>query len=888
MRIPRPVPGATPAPAPAAPAAVLPSSAVGTSKNSFNFPGKEAKWLIRDYASRTGRTLLFTPNPSLDTIIELVSDKDAEFSDEEYLMGIETALNLHGIALEPVGDKFLRVVKWEEMGKFGTKTQFPPEGVDASEDRYPETGKFVSRVIELKHIRVNEAKPVIENFVRAGGQVQELGTDGDKFRVIDSADNVNRILEMIGYLDRPIVAIETNVIREIRFAKATAIKGTLDQIVTALKAEEAASKTSAATERQSGPPGTVTRPLPSGVTLPRAGRPITSPSATGGDGAVPAAQRGMFRGTPKIFADDRAKILIIIAHPDDIVSIDKLVASLDVKTTPDGVVVRVFRLQHALAEDAATLLNEFTAKDSGEEDGQPRVSASKDSPEGEKGAADQPPPSPRPRPKTSSTAGGETTSAVDGLDTSVLKIFPDKRMNALVVKALASNMDDIATLIASIDVEMSQVVIETVLVELNFEDSLETGVDWVQRAMRTVDSSGKPIVMFAGQGGGGSLPPADPLAMTSASSVPSAGAGISYYLTALDLNVDMVVRAVASDSRARIMSSPVIMTQDNKEAVLEATVKRYFFKGKKYAGEANGNPIYEDDVEQQDVGLTLTVTPRINNNGYVVMNIKQTIDAIAGTQTVNGDEWPIVSSRSMVSDIAVNSGDTVILGGLAQNSLTDTKSKIPLLGDIPFLGWFFRTTRQTKSRKEVVVFLTPRVITKPSEGEDEARNRKAYLDTQGVWRSDWSSSRLADPVSEKERKAVLQRGTETLEPPRHVLTRELAPLNERYGLKPEDEPAHAGAGEMEPPTGEEIVEPDVPAAVPEPATPAAPPAEAEIPPAAEVLVQALEAANTVSAETPPAAVAAPVEGAGAPPAVAPGAEEAPETVPAPTGARLVR
>jgi hypothetical protein len=210
------------------------------------------------------------------------------------------------------------------------------------------------------------------------------------------------------------------------------------------------------------------------------------------------------------------------------------------------------------------------------------------------------------------------------------------------------------------------------------------------------------------------------------------------------------------------------------------------------------------------------------------------------------------------------------------------------LGDIPFLGWFFRTTRQTKSRNEVVVFLTPRVITKPSEGEDEARNRKAYLDTQGVWRSDWSSSRLADPVSEKERKAVLQRGTETLEPPRHVLTRELAPLNERYGLKPEDEPAHAGAGEMEPPTGEEIVEPDVPAAVPEPATPAAPPAEAEIPPAAEVLVQALEAANTVSAETPPAAVAAPVEGAGAPPAVAPGAEEAPETVPAPTGARLVR
>lgn len=884
MRIPRPVPSATPVPAPAAGTA-SPMAVPDASPNSLNYQEASSDLVLLDYANRTKRTLLPAPNVPKATIT-LRSHPNANLSDQEYLSAIEQILNLNGIALEPVGEKFLRVVPSAELRKLATPTLFPPVEGTVEDDRYVEDGRFVSRMVELKYIDIDEAKTVIDGFVRTGAQMQTFERT-NSILVTDSADNVNRILEVIGYIDRPIIAREEPNIIQIRYAKAADIKTRLLEIVAEAQAQTSG-KSSAPAERQSGSPGTFTRPLPADVTLPRAGVRPGSPAARAGnttlDSVVQDAERGVIRGKVQIIADDRTNILIIITRPENMVFFDRVIKVLDIETAPD-VLVEVFRLEHAVAADVATLLNDLIGNEGKSEDSAPTTAAA----EGASASGDRSSQSlaefvQRRREAASASVTSETKTKVGKLDKENIKILADERTNALVIMASNSDMAAIRELITSVDIMLSQVVIETVLIELNFEDTLETGVDWVQRAMRTVDSSGKPVVTFAGQGGGGFLAPADPLGMTTVSSVPAAGAGISYYLTALDLNLDLVLRAAASDSRARIMSSPVIMTQDNKEAVLEATVKRYFFKGKKYAGEASGNPIYEDDVEQQDVGLTLKVTPRINNKGYVVLTVEQTIDAIAGTQVVNDDEWPIVSSRRMGSDIAVNSGDTVVLGGLAQNTVSDTKSKVPILGDIPFLGWFFRTTRKTKSRNEVVVFLTPRVVTGPADAEDEARNRKAYLDTAGVWRSDWSGSRLSDPISEKDRKALIERAKKTLLPPRHSLTRELAPLNEFYDLK--EEPAVPAV-------------PDVPAAtnaLPDvPAVPTAPEAAPDAPSSAEVpAVPAQPADAPVEApaealpETPaaPSEDAAPADAPAADPAEPPAADA--PAAEAPVGARLVR
>lgn len=789
VRFPRPVPGVAPAaPAATAPGTISPLAVPDASPNSLNFQEAATDLVLMEYAQRTKRTLLMTPNLPKPPIT-LRSNPASPLTDEEFLTAIEQILNLNGIALEPIGDKFLRVLASAELRKYAPKTSFPPEGVDISKDRYPENGSFVSRMVELKNIDIAEAKTVIDGFVRTGAQIQTFERS-NSILVTDSTDNVNRILEVLGYIDRPIIAREEPNVIQIQFAKAVDIKTRLLEIVAEAESQ-AGGKTSAPTERQSGAPGTLIRPLPAGVTLPRGAARAGTPAAANAtiESLVQDAERGVIRGKVQIIADERTNILIIITRPENMLFFNRIIKVLDIETAPD-VAVEVFRLEHALAKDVATLLNDLIGNEKKDDSSAARTPPP-GGPEGEKSQNLADFVQRRQAAVTSvASVDSATKTKVGKLDKENIKILADERSNALVIMASLSDMEAIRELITSVDIMLSQVLIETVLIGLNFEDSLETGVDWVQRALKTADSSGKPVLLFAGQGGGGSLTPADPLGMLSTPTVASEGAGLAYFLTALDLNLDVVLRAVASDSRARIMSAPVIMTQDNKEAVLEATVKRYFFKGKKYAGSGvEGGAVYEDDVEQQDVGLTLKVTPRINNKGYVVLTVEQTVDNIAGTQTVNGDEWPIVSSRKMGSDIAVNSGDTVVLGGLAENVITDTKSKIPILGDIPILGWLFRSTRKVKTRSEVVVFLTPRVLNNPADVEDEARNRKAYLDTEGVWRSDWSGSRLSDPISEKDRKLLLERGTHTLEIPRYPLTRELSPLNERYGLKPETVPA---------------------------------------------------------------------------------------------------
>jgi general secretion pathway protein D len=276
---------------------------------------------------------------------------------------------------------------------------------------------------------------------------------------------------------------------------------------------------------------------------------------------------------------------------------------------------------------------------------------------------------------------------------------------------------------------------------------------------------------FAGQGGGGSEVVQNPLAFTLTDNFGKQLGGVAYYATLFDLNVDMVVRASATDSRTRVLASPIILTQDNKDATIEATTQRYFYKGKKYVGTEAGNPVYEDDVEQKSVGLTVKVTPRINTNNFVVMKVEESIENISGEQVVNSQPWPIVSSRKLGADIAVQSGQTIVLGGLIENSGKKSRGKIPVLGDIPFLGWFFSSRNRSDSRSEVLVFMTPYVLDTPSAATAEAQRRKDSVNAAGMWQRGWSNSQLAEPTAEERRamaKSARQAASRTRERPAPV------------------------------------------------------------------------------------------------------------------------
>ena len=750
----------------------LPVIPYDESENALNFQDASADLVIMEYALRTGRTVIKDPKvPQVN--ITLRSTPDSPLTDEQYLKAIETVLNFNGIALEPEGDKFLRVLPFTDFVRATLTLELPGDG--GTNAPPPRPGSFVTKVVELKHIGVSEAQPVINGLIRQGSQIQTLERS-NSILITDSADNVARIERLLTYLDRPAVTLEEVIVRHIRNAKVSDIKARLEELVKATQGDEQQSSSKAATavqERTTGAPGVERRPLPPGVTYRTRNREETSAPAPTTEtiaSTLDEAARGIIRGKVTIVADERTNLLFLLTRPENMVFFDKMISELDIPTAPDNL-AEVIRLEHAVAKDVATLLNDWISKrKTSDDDAKPGTRRD----DGDKAET----PSPASRTRVAQSA--ETKARIGQLDGENISILADERINALLVTA--GNDSDMATLksiISAIDIQLAQVAIETVMIALSFDDSVSTGVDWVQRAMLNSKSDGGPAFAFADAGGGGTLAPRAATGLNGTSDLANlAGGGVTGWFTFFDWNLDLVLRAVKTDSRARLMSAPLIVTLDNKEAVLEATKRIYWSEGSTHY---TSSDYYSDNIKNEDVGIKLTVTPRINKSGYISLTIEQEIQDAEGTTAITSNdrtsEFPNLTTRKMGADVSVQSGQTVVLGGLTQNSVSKTQTKVPLLGDIPLLGWLFRSETDKQTRTELVVFITPRVLNTPEQIEDFTRGMKAGMDTDGVWDPTKSISRIADPVDQRTARQVLERGKKTVAPAQYPLTGFLTGLN---------------------------------------------------------------------------------------------------------------
>ncbi len=745
------------------------------SENALNFQDASADLVIMEYALRTGRTIIKDPKvPQVN--ITLRSNPDSPLSDEDYLKAIETALNFNGIALEPEGEKFLRVLPFTDFVRSTLTLELPGDGGTNAPPARP--GSFVTRVVQLKHIGIAEAQPLINGLIRQGSQIQTIER-ANAILITDSADNVDRIEKLLTFLDRPAVTLEEVIVRHIKNAKAADIKSRLDELVKATQGDEqSSSKQNAVQERTSGAPGVERRPLPPGVTFRGRPREEASPAAPTTEtiaSTLDEAARGIIRGKVTIVADERTNMLFILTRPENMVFFDKMIEELDIPTAPENL-AEVIRLEHAVAKDVATLLNDWISKrKTSDDDARPGVRRD----DGDKADAA----SPASRNRVSPTA--ETRARIGQLDSENISILADERSNALLVTA--GSEADLATLkniIAQVDIQLAQVAIETVMIALSFDDTVSTGIDWVQRAMLNSTGNGGPSYAFASAGGGGTITPRSAPGLTTTEGLSSiSGGGVTGWFTFFDWNLDLVVRAVKSDSRARLMSAPLIVTLDNKEAVLEATKRIYWSEGSTHY---TSSDYYSDNIKNEDVGIKLTVTPRINKSGFISLTINQEIQDAEGTTAITSNdrtsEFPNLTTRKMGADVSVQSGQTVVLGGLTQNSVSKTQSKVPILGDIPLLGWLFRSETDKQTRTELIVFITPRVLNTPMQIEDFTRGMKAGLDTDGVWDPTKSISRLADPIDERTARRVQERGRQTVAPPQYPLTGFLTGLNDETNL----------------------------------------------------------------------------------------------------------
>jgi len=733
-----------------------PTGDAEASAPKLQFDNSPSDMVLQAYARETSRTLLYAPDAPKASI-SLRSQ--TPLNRREYLLAIQTVLRMNNIALLPVGEKFLKVVPASAVLANAIPTGFQEPESGLLEDR----GEIVSQMIQLRYISIDEASKAIASFKRGEGQLQVFERT-NSILLTDRTENVNRMIEIIRFLDQPRPAREEVNVRTIRYAKAANVKQRLDEIV-----KESQNNTTGKATPQSnaaGAPGirSVSSPIPLPTPIPGV---VRAPAATPANNPIvealmAEAERGVIRGKVQILADERTNILIIITQPENMAFFERIINVLDIETTPD-VIVTVLRLEYADAEEVAKMLNDLIGNVKAE---QPKGTASAagagatTSATGEaKPAASTPLADFAERLRAPAAVGEPGKSKVGELSKDNIKLLSNKRTNAVIIMASKSDTAALREIITDMDIMLSQVLIETVVMEVKLNDNIKTGIDWLQQ-FRTSEKGNRPDWMnpfsYFGSGGGGSTPiPNGDLkafaaaTITNALSATSAAEGFLYYLGLGGIGVNAVIQASSEDSRTKILTSPVLLTQDNKEASIESTDLFYIFKGYTYTGTTTTQGTGLDrqsNVDQQNVGITVKITPRINQRGLVVLHVTETFqDAIPNAQTIDGTPWPSISTRKLSADVSVKSGETVILGGLVKSTKTKASNGIPLLKDIPFIGrYLFGSTSDTDTRTEVLVFLTPHVLDTAESMEAEARRRKNYLNSNETWTKDWSGSKLAD------------------------------------------------------------------------------------------------------------------------------------------------
>jgi general secretion pathway protein D len=286
--------------------------------------------------------------------------------------------------------------------------------------------------------------------------------------------------------------------------------------------------------------------------------------------------------------------------------------------------------------------------------------------------------------------------------TGPVQIVPDRRTNSLLIR---SNGADYATLRAAIeqlDVRPVQVLIEVLIAEIRRDRQAGLGVS---ANVKDRSVNGGPSVV------GGSL------------SGSSAGDLIVRALQVGGVRADVVLSALAADAAVSILSRPLIVTRNNQEARILVGSERPFVQ--LFRSLPTDAAVRDQVVQYRNVGTQLTIRPTINPDGYVSLAVLQEVSS-ATAETQFGA--PVISTREARTDVLVKDGRTVVLGGLVDQQRERTTSGVPVLKDIPGLGWLFRSTQQRRNATELFLFLTPHVLRTDEDLDDATRRLREQSD----------------------------------------------------------------------------------------------------------------------------------------------------------------
>ncbi len=650
----------------------------------FNLQDADLAELVNHISGLTGKRFIY--GAKVRSIKATVVSPEPVTLEEAY-QAFLSILDANGMTVVPHG-RFLKII---DSG--GVVTQ--PTPVLARGEPVPDSDRFVTRLYRLEHVSSDEAMALLGKFKSKDGDISVYGP-GKLLIITDTASQVRRLIRIVEEID---------------------VGGSGQHMwiepVHNGTAQELAKRVNELFDLGTGGGG--------GGAAPAGG----APGAPGGAGRA--------NGLNKVIADEQTNSLIVVGTEDSYLRLLEVLKRLDSQSTETGK-IHVLPLQHAIAEEMSQTLNQMLGGAGATGGG--------------RGAATPPP------------GGGAPGGAAAGTFEGELRVTADKSTNSLIITSSNRDYATMRLVVDKLDHARRQVFIEAVIMDLSISDSTQLGVSFHGG---DVLGAQQDTLLLGGFNAGKSIGfPADPsLLQGFAAGIRGPALPNTTNILGTGLSVPefgVVLNAVASSGRSNILATPHIIATDNVAAEisigenipLQTNVGGGVSALSGLAGGAAAGGAASllgglgglggFAAPRQDVGNKIKVTPHINESNQVRLEIDQESSAPGATSGTLGAVS--ITKRTANTTVVVQDQQTVVIGGLMSDSYTTTRTKVPVLGDLPLLGALFRSSDVEKSKKNLLLVLTPHVIRDQEDlrkiFERKIQERQEFLDRYLVFSGeDW-------------------------------------------------------------------------------------------------------------------------------------------------------
>ncbi len=410
-------------------------------------------------------------------------------------------------------------------------------------------------------------------------------------------------------------------------------------------------------------------------------------------------EQGLMAGLVRFVVVERLNGLIVVTpQAEHLARVRKWVRRLDQNTGDASERLFVYRVQNGKAVELAETLNALFDQDRNKASDAPQLAPGLEpatigqAPQAaDEGQGEQENASSRPTNRQRLARSNAADDPSQGLKidrNSRVQIIADESNNALLILAKGTEYRQILAALKQLDVSPLQVLVEVTIAEVTLTDNLQFGVEWFFR--NKLDSKSGVGTLDLGLSGISALNP-----------------GFSYAVQSAGGTVKAVLNALATESNLSIISSPSLLVLNNEEASIQVGDEVPVSVQQQQSTAVDANII--NSIEYRDTGVLLTVKPRINAGGLVIMEVEQEASQVPSTNNTD-PLTPRIRQRKISSTVAVNSGDTIILGGLITENRDLSESGVPLFHKLPVIGALFGAKADNQDRTELIVLITPRAV----------------------------------------------------------------------------------------------------------------------------------------------------------------------------------